>query len=272
MLRPPLSAYLVLAWGIATPVWAQTGSASHPSTVHGPRSAEARTAGKTAATPMSLSHNVHIAPSAMKPGSTSIETGSDTWNARGYDLKTLLSQIYGVEALQIELPDGVDPEARYDLTASLPAEVDADEMKALLTDALQKKFGLTIAPESRAMEVYVLTAPAGPGSQLHRHAGAQGQGQIQYLGKECAGVSSGGIEASASTIADFGKSLEASLDHVLVDETRLAGSYDFKIPNYNNKDELFKALHDQLGLVVTPAQRNVTVVTARAVEGLRAKM
>ena len=41
-------------------------------------------------------------------------------------------------------------------------------------------------------------------------------------------------------------------------------SYDFKIGNYGNQDELFKLLHDQLGLEVTRAERNVTVVAVRS--------
>jgi len=40
------------------------------------------------------SSEVRIAPTAMRTGSTSIEIGSDHWSARGYDLKSLIAQIY----------------------------------------------------------------------------------------------------------------------------------------------------------------------------------
>lgn len=208
----------------------------------------------------------------MPSGNTSLETGTNTWNARGFDLKTLLSQIYNVDPRRIDLPDTIDTSARYDLTASLPEDADDDQMQQALITALDRKFNLTIAPESRPMDVYVISAPAGPGSQLHRHASADDESRITFMGKQCSGIASGGIAVSASTIADFSRTLEADLDRVLVDETRLPGSYDFQIPSYSDKNSLFQQLHDQLGLLVTPTQRNITVVTARPAEGLQAQL
>ena len=42
-------------------------------------------------------------------------------------------------------------------------------MQQVLADAVEKQFGLRIAPESRTMDVYVLTAPNGPGAAMKRH-------------------------------------------------------------------------------------------------------
>lgn len=237
-----------------------------------------------------LAYQVHVAPTSMKLGSTSIETGADTWKARGFDLKTLLAQIYDIDVRRVDLADDSNADARYDLTLSLPREVEQDEMQRLLVSALEKKFGLSISEESRSLDVYVMSAPSGPGSELHRHASAHAGGsaklvalssddasmddaeQITYMGKDCSGVSSGGIAVSAGTIADFTHTLEPDLDRVLVDETKLAGSYDFQIGNYSNEQELFKLLHDQLGLVVTPAQRKVTVLAVRPAQSLQAQL
>jgi uncharacterized protein (TIGR03435 family) len=221
----------------------------------------------------------------MRTGSTSIEIGSDHWSARGYDLKSLIAQIYDVDARRIDFAGNSSADARYDVTLALPRDIDEDAMQHMLEDALQKKFGLAITPESRAMDVYVLTAPNGPGVALHPHAttartggmatqmaqDAAGSekddaGQITYVGKVCSGTSSGGISASAGTIEDFRRTLEPDLDRLLVDETHLTGSYDFKIGSYANKDELFKLMHDQLGLVVTPTQRNMAILTVRPAE------
>jgi uncharacterized protein (TIGR03435 family) len=99
---------------------------------------------------------------------------------------------------------------------------------------------------------------------LHRHSdAADDSGQITYSGRDCPGVSSHAIEASATTISAFGRALEQDLDGVLVDETRLSGSYDFKLGNYSNTDQLLTMLHDQLGLVVLPLERKVTVLKVR---------
>ena len=88
-------------------------------------------------------------------------------------------------------------------------------------------------------------------------------------------MTSGGISVSGGTISDFQRTLEPDLDRVMLDETNLSGSYDFKIGTYVNQSQLFQLLHEQLGLVVTPAQRKVTVVAVRSVGGqnmLQAKM
>ncbi len=281
MKRAPISAclWLVLVCGIAATAAAQ--SSSHPA------------ARRTASAARGISSNeVHIAPTTLAANSTSIDIAGDHWNARGFDLKTLISQIYDVDIRRIDLAEDGAGAARYDVTLQLPREVDEDVMQRMLEDALEQKFGLTITPESRRVDVYVLTAPNGPGSGLHRHrAGtaamlvaqdsaeqdSAGQAtddetQITFLGKNCDGVSSGGITASAGTLGEFRRTLEPDLDRLLIDETGLKGSYDFQIGNYSNEDELFQLLHEQLGIVVTPAQRNLTVLTVRPRQELRAAL
>jgi uncharacterized protein (TIGR03435 family) len=128
------------------------------------------------------------------------------------------------------------------------------------------------------MDVYVLSAPEGLGSGLKQHRFARRSGlkmlvsgddsndeggRITYMGKDCSGVNSGGITVEGGTLADFRRTLEPDLDRVLVDETKLRGSYDFKIGMYANQKQLFDLMHAQLGLVVTPEQRKITVLTVR---------
>jgi len=243
---------LALATGFAIGAAAQTKSSSmgvrHPATVEQPAAAL----------------EAHIAPTSMPVGQTSIEIGSDRWTARGYSLKMLISQVYDIEAKRIDVADSFDDNARYDVALSLPQDLDDAAMQQILSDALQKKFNIRITPETRAMEVYVMSAPSGPGSELHRHGDATNDaGQITYSGRDCPGVSSHAIEASATTISDLGRALEQDLDSVLVDETKLPGSYDFKLGNYTNTDELLTMLHDQLGLLVRPLERKVTVLKVR---------
>jgi uncharacterized protein (TIGR03435 family) len=272
MKRAPISAYLgfALVYGLAT------GAAAQNSSSHQPGRQAVR------ADHSALPYEVHIAATTLKAGSTSIAIGSDSWSARGYDLRTLIAQVYNVDVRRIDLPEGFAADARYDVSLDLATDVSPETMQQVLEDAIEKKFSVTIQLESRPMEVYVLTAPNGPGAAMHRHSFAvQGglkslvsQGdeaeagddlqRITYMGKDCSGVSSGGISVSGGTMSEFRRTLEPDLDRVLLDETHLAGSYDFKIGNYGNQDELFKLLHDQLGLEVTRAERNVTVVAVRS--------
>jgi uncharacterized protein (TIGR03435 family) len=277
MKRAPISACLgfVLVYGVATTAAAQAKISHQP--VRRVASAERAIS----------SSEVHIAPTTLPANSTSMDIGGDHWSARGFDLKTLISQIYGVDIRLVDFAEDNTGDARYDVTLTLPREVDEDVMQRMLENALEQKFGLTITPESRAMDVYVLTAPNGPGAALHRH-GASGVAtlaaedstdqatgdteQIEFLGKNCDGVSSGGISASAGTLGEFRRTLEPDLDRLLIDETGLKGSYDFQIGNYGNEGELFKLLHDQLGILVTPEQRNLTVLTVRPRQELQAKL
>ena len=76
-------------------------------------------------------------------------------------------------------------------------------MQRMLEDALEQKFGLTITPESRAMDVYVLTAPNGPGSGLHPHMSAARRGAKTLL--VSAGSSDGALVAD-----DLGRIIEAN--------------------------------------------------------------
>src|ERR1017187_486661 len=272
MKRAPISAYLgfALVYGLAT------GAAAQNSSSHQPGRQAVR------ADHSALPYEVHIAATTLKAGSTSIAIGSDSWSARGYDLRTLIAQVYNVDVRRIDLPEGFAADARYDVSLDLATDVSPETMQQVLEDAIEKKFSVTIQPESRPMEVYVLTAPNGPGAAMHRHSFAvQGglkslvsQGdeaeagddlqRITYMGKDCSGVSSGGISVSGGTMSEFRRTLEPDLDRVLLDETHQIGSYDFKIGNYRDQDELFKLLHDQLGLEVTRAERNVTVVAVRS--------
>lgn len=275
MKRAPISAAvgLVLAFGFAMSATAQSKATYQP-------------VKRAVRTQQGISSSeVRITPTTMNAGSTSIDIAGDHWVARGYDLKTLLSHIYDIDERRIDFAEDGSGDTRYDVTLQLPREVDEDVMQQMLQSALERKFQLTIAPETRTMDVYVLTAPNGPGTALHRHGGmtklvAQSSddtgtddaGQITYFGKDCSGVSSGGIAASAGTIGEFRRTLEPDLDRVLVDETHLTGSYDFKIGNYANEDELFKLMHDQLGIAVTPAQRKVTVLTVKPAQEMQAAL
>jgi uncharacterized protein (TIGR03435 family) len=96
--------------------------------------------------------------------------------------------------------------------------------------------------------------------------------QITFIGKECSGVSSGaGITMSAETIAEFRRTLEPDMDRLLIDETGLAGNFDFAIGGYANRNELFKLMREQLGIVVTAAERKVDVLAVRSAQELDAK-
>ena len=272
-----LSLNLGLICGIGTAVMAQAPSPGDP--------LARRAAPAQASRP---AYGVHISPTRMAPGSTSIAIADDSWSARGFDLKTLIAQIYDMDIRRVDFPDVGATATRYDVTVVLPKEESQEAIQRLLQSALQKRFKLDITAESRSIDVYVLTAPRGAGPALHGHGSSARSGssasvvtpdsadgpepamedaeRITYQGRHCSGLSSAnGISVSAGTISEFRRTLEPDLDRLLVDDTKLAGSYDFKIGNYRNEEELFQLLGDQLGLVVVPTRRQVIVLAVRPV-------
>jgi uncharacterized protein (TIGR03435 family) len=238
-----------------------------------------------AAAPAGVEQRVRIVATTQPEDSSSIDIGSDHWIALGYDLRALIAEIYAADLLRIDLPANIDP-ARYDVSLAFSEDTTEEQVQRLLQQALREKFRLIISPEARAVEVYVITAPNGPGPVLHPHrsrgvstsATAAASADLELApedmprftiqGRICPGISSGGISATAGTISEFRRVFEPTLDRPLVNETNLTGSYDFQIAQYSSKEELFQLLRDQLGLVLTPSQRRITVLAVRSNEAL----
>lgn len=245
--------------------------------------------------------SVQIVPSRMPSGSDASESGAGYWKAEGYDLRSLVAMVYDVDPRRVDLPTSLSASGtRYDVSLQMPAaesgssakldqasqaEVDrsVEAMRRIVQKALAQQLGVAVVPVERSMAVYVLTAPNGAGTALHRHdplaeaaleAAAEGPKIVQvsqaedvhgvqtisYTSKVCPNLATGGLTVSAASLPEFAGTLEPGLDRPLLDETRLTGDFDFDVPAYSSRDELFQQLHDRLGLVVTPAQRNVTVL------------
>jgi uncharacterized protein (TIGR03435 family) len=234
------------------------------------------------------SYDVHITPSTED--GTFSTSGDEYWSVRGFSLKMLIAETYdmGMEPGRIDFADASAAEKRYDVALVLPEEESHNAMMRRVQEALQEKFNLTIAAETRATEVYVVTAPKGPGPSLHpvkssdggfggsSHAAfawkspdgrpptAKDLQELMEKQKASSGFEVSSISVDGGTIADFCRTLEGGLDRPVVDETHLTGRYDFEVNRGDHtQDEFFAMLADQLGLVVAPGVRNVSVVVVR---------
>lgn len=79
------------------------------------------------------------------------------------------------------------------------------------------------------------------------------------------GIILGSVSVFGGTIEDFCKLLEDRLDRKVVDETHLTGRYDFNVVTGDRtRDEFFDMLREQLGLAVTPEQRDVPMLVVRS--------
>jgi uncharacterized protein (TIGR03435 family) len=231
------------------------------------------------------SYEVHITSSTTL-GTTSA-SAPDYWSVGGFDLKSIVAQAYGVDESRIDFRDAAAAGKRYDVALVLPQPEDHDAMMGRIQDALKQRFNLKITSEDEAMDVFVVTAPYGPGPKL-RLADSMG-GFISSFGTSFAlpkgqqptpeniekaieqqRASSGitmldNISVSGVTIEDFCKVLEKGLDRKVVDETHLTGHYDFNVVRGDRtRDEFFDMLREQLGLALTPEQRDVPMLVVRS--------
>jgi len=233
------------------------------------------------------SYEVHISPTAKDSHDTSAGSGPGFWSEHGAELKNLIAGFYNVDVGRVDFPNADVAKKRYDIELVLPEPEDSETFSHRIQEALQQQLHLSITPETRSMDVYVLTAPNGPGPALH-DAESPGGGimgssstemewkspdgreptpeDIQHLMEQAkvAGIAVSGISISNGTIDDLRRELEKGLDRPVIDETNLTGRYDLEIPvGDRTREQFFQLLRDRFGLVVTPSQRNITLVTVR---------
>jgi uncharacterized protein (TIGR03435 family) len=231
------------------------------------------------------SYEVHITSSTTL-GTTST-SAPDYWSVGGFDLKSIVAQAYGIDDGRVDFRDAAAAGKRYDVALVLPQPEDHDAMMGRIQDALKQRFNLKITSEDEAMDVFVVTAPYGPGPKL-RLADSMG-GFISSFGTSFAlpkgqqptpeniekaieqqRASSGitmldNISVSGVTIEDFCKVLEKGLDRKVVDETHLTGHYDFNVVRGDRtRDGFFDMLREQLGLAFTAEKRNVPMLVVRS--------
>ena len=103
--------------------------------------------------------------------------GPGDWSRHGHDLRSIVAEVFGIDLARIDWPEGVDGFARYDIDVRLPEPVHEDEIHRLVRDAIRRHFQITIEPETRVMDVYVLTTSGGKAPN-RRSRGDDGGGQL----------------------------------------------------------------------------------------------
>jgi uncharacterized protein (TIGR03435 family) len=243
---------------------------------------------------------VHIAPTKKKSGEGSENGGDDYWALEGFQLKAVLSRVFGSnETLfpeaRIELPSSMDARERHDFYVVLAPNERHEDRNRLMRQGIERHFRVNITHESRPMDVCVLTAPDGQTAAI-RDTPQSGGGGIGFSGFSfefalpdgepptpdafqslnptpdsvrnaiVSGGSIGGISISNGTMDDFCKTLEQGLDGPVVDETGLGGRYDIELlGGHTSTSEFMQRLRTELGLHLTPARRDVTMLVLRHV-------
>jgi uncharacterized protein (TIGR03435 family) len=220
---------------------------------------------------------VHISP--YQPQEQALGTnGPDYWSRHGEDLKSLLGITSRTPITRIDFPDVTTATQKLDFDLVLPKTESMQVMSEIVQAALAQKFHLKITQETRALDVYVLTAPDGPASGMHLHSPPGGSSSVNWhtsndqwaTGEQrrklldqkvgSPDVLLTAITSSNGLLRSFCLNLEEGLDRPVINETNLPGGYDFEIDGITSQAELFRKLHDELGLVVTPSRRDVAIL------------
>jgi uncharacterized protein (TIGR03435 family) len=167
-----------------------------------------------------------------------------------------------------------------------PKEESEEAMKESIRIALQRELGLLITKEVRRRGVYVVTAPHGPGPALRQTGDMRGftatsslvvvvpesasmptRADIEHLQlskRANEGIAVDSISMSSGTVAHFCSTLEESLDRFVVDESQLQGNYDIELKReMMTRDQFFERMRKELGLLVSPGEREVTMLIVR---------
>jgi uncharacterized protein (TIGR03435 family) len=243
------------------------------------------------------SDKLHISPS--KKEGTIGSTGPDHWMRRGFELKAILSEIFHTTRSRIELPAALDQGTRYDFVL-VPLEPQDDEnMERLVQEGIEKDLRITIATETRPVDVYVITAMESKRPPIRKSEDEssfgfrtfstkwrmtelpEGNPRTRKSAEEAtrramdnpefrqamAMAQLMGMTEFSHSMDDFRRTLEDGLKQPVVDETNLTGDFEFKIEgDPQTTDEFLAMLSDQLGLAITPARRSIELIVVRPSE------
>ncbi len=219
--------------------------------------------------PPSYTVHVSVAQSEERGNFSS----DDYWALKGYSLKEVVGEVYDVNSIRLHLPASLDNDKRYDFALALPKKESREKMKERMRQGLQDHFHMTATRENRLVDVYVVSVlpdrrppalevtPDGMGGRSSGIEFGSVDGAEEMQEAKPQSVSSIRGVAMEGTADEFCHLLETVLDRPVVNETNLEGGFKLRVKSSEGQENDFQELlRDQLGLVITPAQRNVEML------------
>lgn len=226
-----------------------------------------------------------IKPTGTQPGGRWIRMQSvDRFEARNHAVRTLIAAAFDMSPQAISAgPAWVDSD-HWDIQAKTPGEIrpNLNEQMTMLRGLLKERFQLTFHREQKRMHIYSLTvARGGPKlkeSQLSPDRTPEGPPPLVFVLSPTVVK----LPARYATMSEFASTLQRSpLDRPVVDQTGLAGRYDFdlefapderlwggilKRPENSEKPDLFKAVQEQIGLRLEATTGPVDTIVIDSIE------
>ena len=185
----------------------------------------------------------------------------------------MLQFAYGVQRVQIVGARGWAETERWDVQGvpDVPGHPSLKQTQSLMRKLLEERFGLKVHRETKELAVYAITVAKG-GEKMARSSGDPNGTPDENES------SNGGVVTMRMTnmsMGEFAPDLGSFLDRPAVDQTGLAGRYDFQLKW--SRDEvstgdpdappgLFTAIQEQLGLKLEPVKASTEVLMIDAVE------
>jgi len=171
----------------------------------------------------------------------------------------VLSSSFSINPTRI-VNRSVLPEGRFDFIVKTP-ETENKNVKTWLQHAVEATFGVVARPETREMDAFVLKA-----GQLTEHLAPTASSS------HGSSISTGGgsLNCANQSLDSLARCLEEILGKPVINETSRTNCYDFQLlwdeksPGAADPVDLTRALHEQLGLELTPARRAVEVLVLAA--------
>jgi uncharacterized protein (TIGR03435 family) len=222
------------------------------------------------------SYTLHVSPSQGEDNGNF--AGHLFKSLRGYTIKEAITNLYGVNWIRVFLPATLDNRSRYDFDLVLPEQEDQNKLDSLFKQGLSDHFHFSARRENRAEAVYVVTSLPGrkPPSIVRKDPNGMGGGSgfgasITFAIRDSAEDAHEGVEPVSvsavrgvsmdGTADQFCDVLEKQLDRPVVNESGLDGEFEFRLKSMEEATNDFqKNLRDQLGLEITPAERDIDVL------------
>jgi uncharacterized protein (TIGR03435 family) len=196
----------------------------------------------------------------------------DHFTIQSQTVATLVLFAYSIHPRQIvDAPDWALGD-RYDIDGKTDTEGEPNlrQQQEMIQKLLADRFQLHFHRDKRELAVYAIRIAKGgpklnptvnPDAQPNQHGNNRGTELTQFY--------------TSTAISDFVLAMQFFLDRPLVDQTGLAGRYDFKIvytpdelrtADTNNAPGIFTAIQEQLGLKLEPVKAPCDVFVIDSVE------
>lgn len=224
------------------------------------------------------SYDLHVSPSLTV--GTSQSGGDDFLTLQGFDLKGALGTLDMLSSVRIDIAPSLDERKRYDFSMVVPTGEDEGKLRQIFREAVLDYFHASAVMETHSMDAYVLTAPDGVTQAARIDSGDHAAGGhaalfsagLEARGKPLSLPSRASLDSLANlamdgTTSDLCWVLETILDRPVVDETNWPGSFSVKVKASSRPEgggnDFLEELREQVGLVISPAQRNVDILVVR---------